>query len=177
MKKFFDKIKDVATPTAVLAIICIVVTLALASSNLLTGDKISALAEENKTNAMNELVVADEFATVETENYIYNTATKDDAIIAYIFTTSSKGYGGDVTVMTAIDPELSIIGIKILDASGETPGLGQNVTKESFYGQFKGKGNKINAVTGASISSKAVTDAVNEAYKYASEILAKGAES
>ena len=80
-------------------------------------------------------------------------------------------------VMTAIDPELSIIGIKILDASGETPGLGQNVTKESFYGQFKGKGNKINAVTGASISSKAVTDAVNEAYKYASEILAKGAES
>lgn len=177
MKKFFDKIKDVASPTAVLAIICIVVTLALASSNLLTRDKINALAEENKIKAMNELVAADEFATLETESYTYTTATKNGAIIAYIFTTSSKGYGGDVKVMTAIDPELSIIGIKILDASGETPGLGQNVTKEAFYGQFKGKGGKVDAATGASVSSNAVNNAVNQAYKYASEILAKGAES
>lgn len=173
MKNFFKKISDVAKPTAVLAIICIVVTLALSSTNLLTRDKIAESAEQTKKSAMEELVVADDYPTADLNGITYNIAVKENQNIALIFTTSAKGYGGDVKVMTAIDNELSIIGIKILDVSGETPGLGQNVTKESFYGQFKGKGSKINAVTGASISSKAVTEAVNEAYKYANEIIAK----
>ena len=67
--------------------------------------------------------------------------------------------------------------IRILDVSNETPGLGQNTANKSFTSQFKGKSfgitvvkgsadskkNEINAVTGATISSKAVTKAVNKA--------------
>ena len=65
----------------------------------------------------------------------------------------------------------------ILDVSGETPGLGQNAAKESFYSQYAGlkkgvsllkngakaENNEVDAVTGATITSTAVTRAVNAA--------------
>ena len=82
--------------------------------------------------------------------------------------------------MTAVDLEGEILAVDILDVTGETPGLGQNAAKEGFYSQFAGKNDKItvvkngadedageiNAVTGATISSKAVTSAVNKALEY-----------
>ena len=91
-----------------------------------------------------------------------------------------------VEVMTAVKSDGTVAAVEILDASGETPGLGQNVTKQDFYGQYanhtkdisvkksNATGNEVNAVTGATISSKAVTAAVNEALNYANEIIAKG---
>ena len=74
-----------------------------------------------------------------------------------------------------------ITAIEITDVSNETPGLGQNAVKPSFTDQFKGKdssltvtksgakGNEVNAITGATITSKAVTKSVNLAmdlFKY-----------
>ena len=63
MNKIFEKIKsfyksnsEVITPTAVLAVICIVVTLALSSANLLTYKKIDALAKETQEKAMASFV-------------------------------------------------------------------------------------------------------------------------
>ena len=105
-----------------------------------------------------------------------------------IFVSQANGYGGVVSVMTAIDMNGNIISVEILAASDETPGLGQNVTKESFYSQYAGlkdnvtvvkggaankENNEINAVTGATISSKAVTTAVNQALDYAAQIIVK----
>ena len=179
---FYKKISDIATPTAILAIICIVVTLALSSANLLTKDTIKELQIKNENAARQKLMDGDyEEAQITIDgnkiNYHIAKDKKSDKIIGYIFKTSVKGYGGDISVMTAIKTDTSIVAIEILDASGETPGLGQNVTKEKFYNQFKGKGGKIEAVTGASISSKAVTDAVNKACDYANKIITKGAKS
>ena len=70
--------------------------------------------------------------------------------------------------MTALSPDGKISNLAILDVSSETPGLGQNASKKEFYGQFKDKTDKvaitdIDTVTGATITSKAVTAAVNEA--------------
>ena len=116
---------------------------------------------------------------------------KDGKIIGYIFKTSAKGYGGEISVMTAVKPDASVAAVEILDASSETPGLGQNVTKKDFYGEYKDKShgivvvkggnadttkNEIDAVTGATISSKAVTTAVNQALEYANKIITKGDE-
>ena len=139
---------------------------------------------------MKKLIEADEYTestlTSSQGNVSYHTAIKDGEAAGYIFTITVKGYGGSVKVMTAVDTDGSVVNIEILDASGETPGLGQNVTKENFYKQFanhkKGisviKGgtanadnNEVNAVTGATISSKAVTNAVNTALEYAEEII------
>jgi electron transport complex protein RnfG len=79
--------------------------------------------------------------------------------------------------MTAIKPDGTVAGVAILDVSGETPGLGQNAAKESFFSQYiglkkgvsvlkngaKAENNEVDAVTGATITSTAVTRAVNKA--------------
>ena len=199
MNKILDKIKaffkansEIITPTAVLAIICVVVTLALSSTNLLTASRIEELAVETQNKAMAKLIEADEYtlqaAVLADEEIEYNAAIKDGETVGLIFVTEANGYGGAVSVMTAVNMDGSVAAIEILDASNETPGRGQNVTKESFYTQFNGlkndiavikggtanaENNEINAVTGATISSKAVTAAVNQALDYAAEIIVK----
>lgn len=193
IKAFFKTNSEIVTPTAVLAIICVVVTLALSSTNLMTAGKIEALAIETQNKAMAKLMEGEyeeitEMLTLDKIEVTYNIVKKDEQVIGYIFTTSAKGYGGDIQVMTAVNSDGTVAAIEILDASGETPGLGQNVTKASFYDQFKGlekgisvikggtantENNEINAVTGATISSKAVTKAVDEALLYANWVIEK----
>lgn len=188
---FYRKISDVATPTAILAIICIVVTLALSSANLLTKDAIKELKIKNENAARQKLMDGNyEEAKITVDgneiNYHIVKNKTDDRIVGYIFKTAAKGYGGEITVMTAVKADASVAAVEILDASGETPGLGQNVTKKDFYTRFygmsgdivaakagtadKGK-NEINACTGATISSKAVTAAVNKAIDYTIHII------
>ncbi len=193
IKAFFKTNSEIVTPTAVLAIICVVVTLALSSTNLLTADKIAALAVETQNKAMSKLIEADEYtlqtAVLGDEEIEYNAALKDGETVGLIFVTEANGYGGAISVMTAVDMNNNIIAVEILAATDETPGLGQNVTKEKFYTQYaslrdsitviKGglanaENNEINAVTGATISSKAVTSAVNQALSYAKEIIVEG---
>ncbi len=195
IKAFFKANSEIITPTAVLAIICIVVTLALSSTNLLTYKKIEALSIETQNKAMAKLIAADEYteqtAMINDVQIAYNAAIKDSETVGLIFVTEANGYGGAISVMTAVDMDGKIIAVEILEAADETPGLGQNVTKPDWYAQFSGlkdditviKGgsankdnNEINAVTGATISSRAVTSAVNQALDYAEEILVKGDE-
>ncbi len=197
IKNGYKKCSDIATPTIVLSVVCIVVTLALSGTNLLTKDIIAELAEKARTEAMVALVDADEF-TEKTEklkldkekiDVTYNLAQKDDKTVAYIFTIDEQGYGGIVSVMTAVNTDGTVYAVKILDAANETPGFGKNITKESFYTQYNGlkqgievvKGgkaesdkNQINAVTSATISSNAVTTAVNKALNFAAQISTKG---
>lgn len=178
MKNFFLKIisffkneKDsIIKPTVVLLCICIIIPLALAVTNSVTVKRIAKLEQKTATEAMAKLVKADKFEekdNKELEN-TYFEALRDNSVVAYIFTTYAKGYGGDVKVMTAIAPDGKILNLAILDVSNETPGLGQNVTKSDFYSQFKGKNEQISikdidTVTSATYSSKAVLNAVNQA--------------
>ena len=197
IKSFFKSNLDIIRPTAVLALICIVVTLALSSANFLTENKIEALAQENQNKAMSKLIEADSYnektAEIDGEKITYTTAENSDGIIGYIFTVDVNGYGGALSVMTAINTDGTVAAIEILDASNETPGLGQNVTKQDFYTQYSGvksgvevvkdgtgsaDNNTVNAVTGATIISKAVTKSVNTALDYAEKIMSnKGGNS
>ncbi len=188
MNKILEYIKsnfnDLIKPVVVLLAICIIIPLALSVTNLVTVDRIAELEEANKIAAMKSLVDADKFEDLtytsddKAQEFTYNSALKDGKIQAYIFTNSAKGYGGELSVMTAVDANNgTVIAIEVLDVSNETPGLGQNVTRESFYKQLSGKTsgitvvkngadsekNEINAVTGASISSRGVATAVNQA--------------
>jgi electron transport complex protein RnfG len=172
---------DIIKPVFVLLAICVIIPLALSVTNKITSDRIAMLEVKSQNDAMAELVEADTFDAREfgEESQIeYTVAIKDSKTVGYIFITSTKGYsGGNVSVMTAINPDGTVKAIKILDVSNETPGLGQNASKESFYSQFSGKkkdikavknsvnpeNNEIKTITGATITSKAVTVAVNEA--------------
>lgn len=87
----------------------------------------------------------------------------------------SEGYGGDIKVMVGLSTELKILKVKILSLD-ETPGLGAKATQPKFIEQYNGKfgelsvvkgvsanDNEISAISGATITSKAVTKAVNAA--------------
>ncbi|MBQ8303338.1 MAG: RnfABCDGE type electron transport complex subunit G [Clostridia bacterium] len=172
---FIKKNREIIVPSATLLVICLVATLLLGVTNFFTSDLITKLEQETQTAAMQEVLPAEGY--IKTEGKEIYTAEKNGAVAGYIFVTSGAGYGGDIKVMTAVDPAGKILAVSILSASDETPGLGQNVTKEGFYSQFLGLSseitvvknganaevNEINAVTGATISSRAVTKAVNEA--------------
>lgn len=90
--------------------------------------------------------------------------------------TSKEGFGGEITLSVGFDTECKVTGIEFL-AITETAGLGMNATEESFRSQYVGKevdefsvtktgassDNEIEAISGATITSKAVTSAVNTA--------------
>ena len=104
-------------------------------------------------------------------------AYRDGALMgAAIKVTDRGGYGGDVTLMVGVLADGSVHAIRVL-AHKETPGLGSKMGEEKFAGQFRGltppaqglgvtkDGGKIQAITGATISSRCVTRAVNAAVK------------
>lgn len=187
MAKLIEVIKanknDIIKPVAVLLAICIIIPLALSLTNKITKDKIAELEEKNSSETMASLIKADKFTEEEFKagenEFTYYSAVKNGETVGFIFKTAEKGYGGDVTVMTAVNPDGTVKSVAILDVSNETPGLGQNAAKESFYSQYAGKKsgislvkngadsakNEVNAVTGATITSTAVNKAVNKAIK------------
>lgn len=116
-------------------------------------------------------------------------AKGDNEILGYIINaTSSNGYGGNIQVSLGLDKEGKIQGFEILSIS-ETVGLGMKADDDEFKLQFIDKKVKeikytkagataedeINAISGATITTSAVTEAVNSALLYAEEyILGKG---
>ncbi|MFI3207186.1 MAG: RnfABCDGE type electron transport complex subunit G [Clostridia bacterium] len=164
--------KNIVLPAIILCLICFCVSGLLVLTNELTKDQIALALEE--TAAESRMIVmsdADSFEEIDANTYL---AKNGDTEIGYVFTTETSGYSGTVSVMTGIDMEKNITGIVILSQS-ETPGLGANCVNESFTDKFKqqvsdslsvvkntasGDGN-IEAMTGATITSTAVTDAVN----------------
>jgi electron transport complex protein RnfG len=89
--------------------------------------------------------------------------------IGYIAEGYGKGYSSYIHVLASVDKDFNIRKVSIL-AHGETPGLGDEIEKDYFLNQFEGKGadkmvvikgetaDKIQAITGATISSRAVTE-------------------
>lgn len=203
MNDVLKKIKDtvvsnidsIIKPTVVMVSICLIITLALSSANMLTEKRIAELSVKQQNETMSVVLAADEHigetVKIDGKETEYFVAKTDGEILGYIFVTSEKGYGGDVSVMTAVEPDGKIKAVSILNVANETPGLGQNTAKEDFYSQFADLSggisvvkngadsslNEINAVTGATISSRAVTGAVNTALKIAEVVISKGGEA
>jgi Na+-translocating ferredoxin:NAD+ oxidoreductase subunit G len=111
-------------------------------------------------------------------------AMKDGKLVAAALRTSAGGFGGSLEVMTALDlREDRLLGVRTLSQS-ETKGLGARVAndEEPFITQFPGlpwraglslraDGGQVEAITGATISSKALTSAVDGAGKLLQERL------
>lgn len=168
--------KEVLTPTLTLFLICLITTALLSGTNLLTRDSIERQKREAEENARRVVLsTAESFELSADGSYYIGKRGGDD--VGYVFTTSAKGYGGDLEVMTGIGADGKVTGVSIL-SQNETPGLGANAEKEDFRGQYlqavpeKGfsvvksgspADGEIQAMTGATITSSAVTDAVNQA--------------
>ena len=164
-----------------LVVIAIAVAGLMAVVNDLTFDKIEQNLANQLTESLEEVLPADSYDVVkETESETVYEAKKDGNKIGFCVVNIEKGYGGDVKIMTGVKTDGTVSKVKILE-HGETPGLGANAEKESFISQFIGKtkgvevtksgasGNKITAISGATITSSAVTRAVNSALSLAEE--------
>lgn len=103
------------------------------------------------------------------------------SVVGHLITSQSKdGYGGNIKISVGVTNEGEITGIGFLEIK-ETPGLGMNATHPSFKDQFIGKkadsltlvkgggagDDGIDAMSGATITSRAVTNAVNGALYFA----------
>ena len=102
------------------------------------------------------------------EDDIY-TIYSDGAEVGYAFLAVGKGYGGEISILVGLKDETTLKGITIISQT-ETPGLGSRIAESSFTDQFAGlsidevalkqDGGEVDAITGSTISSKAVINAV-----------------
>ena len=103
-------------------------------------------------------------------------AKKNGEIAGYAVNTyTSKGFSGNISLMAGFKSDGTIFGITVLDHK-ETPGLGTKMAEPGFKEQFTGKnpaefmlkvkkdGGPVDAITAATISSRAFCDAVQRAY-------------
>lgn len=136
---------------------------------------LDAFEEADVDTDMADQVIAD----LGVEATIDEVCTVDGGETGYVITaTDSEGYGGDIQVVVGITADGTVSGISFLSIS-ETAGLGMNAQNESFYGQYVGvqtdkfyvskdggEGEPIDAISGATITTRAVTGAVNAALGY-----------
>lgn len=117
---------------------------------------------------------------------------KDDAgnPLGYVMTlTSSAGYGGDIKFTMGVKTDGTLTSIEIINMN-ETQGLGSKANDESFKSQYsdkkvdsfelvkatdsKANDSQINAISGATITSDAVTGAVNAGLAFINDLLDNG---
>jgi electron transport complex protein RnfG len=103
-------------------------------------------------------------------------AMNGDTLVGYAVNTyTQKGFSGYISLIAGFKPDGTIINIAVLEQK-ETPGLGTKMGDPGFKDQFKGKnpaefqlkvkkdGGPVDAITAATISSRAFCDAVLRAY-------------
>lgn len=177
-----DKIKELIMPVIVLTLIATVMTALLGGTNLLTKDRIEVLTAKSEAAAAQRVIKAKDYEKGQMGEYTYFTAKNGNELEGYAFSVSSNGYGGAVKVVVGIDITGKVTAIEVTDVSGETPGLGQNAKSSSFAQQFSQKKdvisvvksnpdeNEVQAITGATITSEAVANAVNTSFELYKEI-------
>ena len=178
---------DIPQLVLVLVIITFATALLLGFVNQATAPIIAKNSEDNRTVAMNELIVDAEFSAVDSDGYVAEKgqplirnvyqATKGGEDAGYCMEVVPNGFNGAMTVVVGIDADGTVAGAKITQHA-ETPGLGAKAQADpTWIPQFAGKpadgtlavtkdGGEIVSITGATITSRAVADAVNAAANY-----------
>jgi Na+-translocating ferredoxin:NAD+ oxidoreductase subunit G len=169
-----------------LALIASIMAGALAFVYQITKDPIQQTAIKTINDAVKEVVPAfDNDPNKEaykigvegsTDSLIFYPAKKNGELVGTAVSTfTNKGFAGHFTIMVGFLPDGTIYNTKVLSHK-ETPGLGSKMTEAKFHDQFNGKnpekitmkvkkdGGDIDAITAATISSRAYCDALARAY-------------
>ncbi len=170
---------------AILAIITVVAALVLGITNLVTNGPIAASQKAEKEAAFKAVIPPDlvpeggsvRFTAVTDDlQRVENSATGE--LLGYAVRTSAQGYGGSVGVVLGFDRDGNVVGAQIGDGSfQETAGLGakwvygSNVSK--LLGISASDGGKFDAISGATVTSRAVLSAVNEGTRAVAEQMGK----
>ena len=168
--------KDIIKVTVVLLIICLIASGILA----FVYKKTAPIIEENKKieqeNARKEVLPKAKYFESVCDNgkiLYYKGFNESKKLVGYTFQCEKDGYSSKIQTMVGIDTLLQITGIKIVSQQ-ETPGLGANCIKPKFIEQFKNKnpatiyvdkdGGDIESITGATISTRAITNPIREKF-------------
>jgi len=178
--------KEIARLILVLVLICLAAALALSQVYSFTKGPIENALREERLRAIRTVLPAydnepdrdvvsvvtgvdDEGAEIVADYYIGRSG--GDIVGIAFEASSSAGYSGDIDLMVGVDPEGVITGVEVI-SHAETPGLGSKITEFWFLDIFPGRnledthwavkkdGGDIDQITGATISPRAVVEAV-----------------
>lgn len=175
---------------ATLLAIAVTVGLLLAIVNAFTQEKIRVENERAIAEGMAAVLPgADQFETIDytsPDGIVtgISRGLKEGQPFGYAVTASPSGYGGAIDMIVGIGADGAVTGVTIVSLS-ETPGLGSHGQDPAFLNQFIGKSGavevtktgeegKINAISGATITSRAVTSGVNASLAAAAEVQSSG---
>lgn len=159
-----------------LFIICLVVALGLSALNYVTSPIITAANEQKKKDAMSSVMEGCTFSEIDGTG-VYE-AKKDNELVGYTASvTSPIGYGGDIDLIVGFDNDLNVTGVSFVKMS-ETSGIGTKTRDEAWFTeQFLGSPvpseDNFKAITGATVSSKAVRYGLELAEKAVKEASGK----
>lgn len=174
-----------------LAIIAAISGVCLGVVNGITAPKIAA-AKAAKEEAALKMVLPsfEKTETIEIASpddasrmmKVYKAFNGDELVGIAVNGYTMKGFAGQIDMMIGLLPDGTLNKVSVLKLN-ETPGLGTKLTDPSFYTQFEGKhpssfnmtvtkdGGDVNAITSATISSRAYCDALDRAYKVFNQVI------
>lgn len=176
--------RDIIKSIAVLTLICIVISGALAVVNSFTAP-VSQGNAAVRENEMRRQVIpeAAEFILVEdiplpaqiVSAYAARDAAGESA--GYVFTVNGTGFGGTISVMCAIGADGKILSCQAADVSGETKTLGGKVAGAAYSSQYTGADvslSGVESISGATITSDAYKGCVQAAFEAYAQIQEAG---
>ena len=182
--------KKIIVSTLVLCIITLVAGMALATVYEVTKEPIAEAEAQAvarayqavfpEATAFVEQTLSD--VTLEGDSRVDKAvlAQTQDSVLGYVLmVTSPNGYGGNITIAMGVTPDGALTGVSIISQS-ETAGLGAKCEDDKFTSQFAGitgdkveytktqptADNQIQAISGATVTTSAVVDAVNTGLSY-----------
>lgn len=150
-----------------LLIVCLAVAAIVSLVNELTKTRYAEILVEERKGAMTGIFGVSELSYRELADGIYEISAQEQ-LLGYCAQVTTAGFGGDMTLMVGFNGDRSLRGVQILSHS-ETPGLGAKVNDANYLSQYDGKagtlqlGTNIDAISGATISSRAVLTGVSAA--------------
>ena len=175
--------KHITTPAIRLFVICFVCALCLGICSEVTKEPIAAQAKAAQDSAM-EAVLPDAAFEEISDAPVSGTVTgvsvgKDSSgnTMGFVVSCTTSSFGGPLKMMVGVDTEGTVTGVRILSNS-DTPGLGALATSPDIYEQFTGMSGtlavnkdrgQVQAITSATITSRAVTVGVNDAISWVTE--------
>ena len=162
----------------ILLIISVVSAGILAGSNELTKDKIAQIELEGSLGAITEIFSgADKFEAIDELEFEEIVAANEfveeilevyngDEVTGYSIKTMTTGYDGNILMVTGFSSDGEVLGMRLLEHS-ETPGLGAKAEEPEYTDQYIGKSAseeiKVEALSGATLTSRGVQSGVNDA--------------
>jgi len=156
----------------VLFLVCGIAAGSLAFVNAATKERIVEFARLEKVEAMQKVLPeAREFVEVDAGKLWE--ARADGQVVGRVLAAATQGYSGPIQGLVGLDTGGAVSGVRVL-LQTETPGLGAKIITPGFLAQYQGMkveevalkkddpAGKIDAITAATISSRALTTAVRK---------------